>query len=105
MKEGMNILSVLDNAYLRKAQEHPSFNPIHQKILLILMHEKKYFEKGELLCVAGHSLETLDEALAQLEKAGLIQTEGWLVKLIDENALCETITEKETGEIRVRKRR
>jgi len=99
------MLSVLDNAYLRKAQEHPDFSPIHQKILFLLMHEKKFYEKGELLCVAGHSLETLENALNELEKMELIKTDGWLVRLIDTNALCETIIGKETAGIRVKRRR
>ena len=90
------MLSVLDNAYLRKAQEHPKYSPLHQKILLFLMHEKKYYEKGELLCLANHSLELLDEALTHLEKMKLITVEGWLVKLVGETGLFELLEETET---------
>ena len=99
------MLSVLDNAYLRKAQEHPYFSALHQKILLFLMHEKKYYEKGELLCMAGHSLETLDEALTQLEKAKLVEVEGWLVRLVGETRLFELLEENETETISTKKNR
>ncbi|MEI7961914.1 MAG: hypothetical protein WCI04_06280 [archaeon] len=90
------MLSVLDNAYLRKAQEHPYYSPTHQKILLFLMHEKKYYEKGELICLANHSLETLDEALNQLEKEKLITIEGWLVRLVGETGLFDLLEENKT---------
>ncbi|MCX6803462.1 MAG: phage replisome organizer N-terminal domain-containing protein [Candidatus Diapherotrites archaeon] len=81
------MITVLDNAYLRKAQEIPAYNIKHQKILYLLLHEKKYYEKGDLLPLANNNLEELDKTLELLEKAGLIKTEGWLVKITDHNQL------------------
>jgi len=99
------MLSVLDNAYLRKAQQHPRYSPTHQKILFFLMHEKKYYTKDELLCLTNNSLETLEETLSHLEKTRIIKTEGWLVRLADLNDLCETIEEPETEKIRAKTRK
>ena len=89
------MLSVLDHAYLKKAQEHPNYSPLHQKILFILLHEKKYYEKGELLTFTHNSLETLDETLADLQKLKILIIDGWLVKLADTIQLCETIENEE----------
>jgi hypothetical protein len=89
------MFTVLDNAYMRKAYENPKITIKHQKILFILLHEKKYYEKGELLGLTNNSLEELDELLLDLEKTGLITVEGWLVKIADHTKLfAEEIKEK-----------
>jgi len=77
------MLSVLENAYFKKAQELPNFNQTHQKILFMLMHENKHFTKHELLCFANYDEEKLDNALRELEQTKTIKTEGWLVKIND----------------------
>jgi len=89
------MLSVIDNAYLRKAQENTTFTIKHQKILFMLLYQKKYYEKGELLGLTNNSLEELDEILNDLEKIGIITIEGWLVKITDHTQLFgEEIEEK-----------
>jgi len=81
------MFSVLEYAYFRKAQEHPNFNQIHQKILFMLMHENKHYTKNELLCLANYDEEILDETLKELEATGTIKTEGWLVRINDYETL------------------
>ncbi len=88
------MFSVIDNAYLRKAYENQKITIKHQKILFILLHDKKYYEKGELLGLTNQSLEELDELLIDLEKTGLITVEGWLVKIADHAKLFSTIDEE-----------
>lgn len=71
----------MENAYLRKAQEHPGFSEVHKKILFLLTHEKKYFTKDELFHIANQ--KEIERALTDLKEKGLIQIDGWLVKIID----------------------
>jgi hypothetical protein len=75
------VLTVMENAYLRKAQEHPGFSEIHKKILFLLTHEKKYFTKDELFNIAKQ--RDVEIALIDLKEKGLIQIDGWLVKIVD----------------------
>ena len=75
------VLTVMENAYLRKAEEHPGFSEIHKKILFLLTHEKKYFTKDELFHIAKQ--KDIEIALTDLKEKGLIQIDGWLVKIID----------------------
>lgn len=75
------VLTVMENAYLRKAQEHPGFSEVHKKILFLLTHEKKYFTKDELFHIANQ--KEIERALTDLKEKGLIQIDGWLVKIID----------------------
>jgi predicted transcriptional regulator len=79
------VLTVMENAYLRKAQEHPGFSEVHKKILFLLTHEKKYFTKDELFHIANQ--KEIERALTDLKEKGLIQIDGWLIKIID----CEKI--------------
>ncbi|MFA6064550.1 MAG: hypothetical protein WC746_01785 [archaeon] len=81
------MLSVLENAYFRKAQEHPNFSQTHQKILFALLTEQKYYAKNELLLFANHCEKKLDTAIKELESTGTIKTEGWLVKINDYETL------------------
>ncbi len=78
---------MIENAYLRKAEENPNFCETHKKVMYMLMHERKYYTKDELLCFAAFSQPKLNSALKDLEKAGIIKTEGWLVKLSEQTAL------------------
>ena len=87
-------LTVLENAYLRKAEEISTYNETHKKLLLFLIHEKKYFQKDELLCFANYCEDTLNKTLKQLEKNGLITTEGWLVHFNEKQNLEETIIQE-----------
>ncbi len=87
-------ITVLENAYLRKAEEISSYNETHKKILLFLLHEKKHFYKNELLCFANFCEQKLDKALKELEKSGTIKTEGWLVSLQEQQKLEEKIVEE-----------
>jgi len=87
-------LTVLENAYLRKAEEISTYNETHKKLLLFLIHEKKYFQKDELLCFANYCENELNKTIKQLEKTGIIKTEGWLVKLNEPQKLEETIIEE-----------
>ena len=79
-------LTVIENAYLRKAEEIPSFSNNHKKILSLLTHEKKYYVRNELLHLTNYSEKTLDKILSELSQSGLITLDGWLVKL---NDFCE----------------
>jgi hypothetical protein len=83
------VLTVMENAYLRKAQEHPGFSEIHKKILFLLTHEKKYFTKDELFNIAKQ--RDVEIALIDLKEKGLIQIDGWLVKIVGDLELNETI--------------
>ncbi len=94
------MLTVLENAYIRKAQENPKLTIKHHKILYTLLHDKKYYEKGELLHLTNQSLEDLDELLTDLTKTGLITVEGWLVKITDHTKL---FTEENTLKITPKK--
>jgi hypothetical protein len=87
-------LTVLENAYLRKAEEISTFNETHKKLLLFLIHEKKYFQKDELLCFANYCENELDKTIKQLEKCGLLKVEGWLVRFNEQQKLEETIIEE-----------
>lgn len=97
------VLSVIENAYLRKAEEISSFNETHKKLLLFLLHEKKHYTKEELLCFASHSEVKLDKVLKDLERASLIKINGWLVGLEEEQLMtCEIVEElKETSETKI----
>jgi hypothetical protein len=95
------MLSVLDNAYLRKAQEHPNYSFTHQKLLFILLTEKKYYAKDELLCIANYNLNKLERTINDLEEIGLVNQEGWLVRICGEERLNQEIC----SEIRLTKRR
>lgn len=90
------MLTVLENAYLRKAQQHKNYSATHEKILCLLMHEKKYYAKDELYCTTNYNHSALEKAIKELEQLGLITTEGWLVKLaeITEEIAEETIITK-----------
>jgi len=74
-------LSVLENAYLRLAEKHPDFSEAHKKVMLALLFEKKYYQKDELLCFSSYCEKKLDAAIADLQEAGIVKTEGWLGKL------------------------
>lgn len=81
------MLSVINNAYLRKAQEHPNYSFTHQKLLFLLLTEKKYYSKDELLCICEYKLNKLEKTIKDLEEIGLIKQEGWLVKINGEEEL------------------
>ncbi|MCX6801241.1 MAG: hypothetical protein NTZ73_03565 [Candidatus Diapherotrites archaeon] len=87
-------ITVLENAYLRKAEEHPSFCEIHKKIMLLLMNEKKYFTKDELICFSNYNEKKLNKILKDLEAKGVITVDGWLVKLADYEKMSEIICKK-----------
>ena len=87
-------LTVIENAYLRKAEEITTYNETHKKILLFLLHERKHYYKNELLCFANHSEHKLEKTLKELEKTGTIKTEGWLVSLQEQQKLEEKIIEE-----------
>lgn len=95
------MLTVLDNAYLRKAQEHPNYSFTHQKLLFILLTEKKYYAKDELLCIANYNLNKLEKTINDLEEIGIVKQEGWLVKISGEEQLNQEIC----SEIRIAKRK
>ena len=88
-------LTVIQNAYLRLAENHPNFSETHKKVLLVLLYEKKHYTIEELLCFANYREEKLVNVLEDLESEGLVKKEGWLVSLADEASLERTITEKE----------
>jgi predicted transcriptional regulator len=90
------MLSVLDYAYLRKAQQHPNYSTAHEKILLILMHQRRHYTKEELLCITNHNEKKLDKTLQELEEIGTIIIEGWLVRLTD----METLVKEIIGEMK-----
>lgn len=75
------MITVIENAYLTKAREIKNYSKKHEKLLLALIHEKKYYTKEELLCFTQHNPKILDNILKELEQIGVIITEGWLVKL------------------------
>jgi hypothetical protein len=85
------VLTVLENAYLRKAEEINTYNESHKQIILFLLNNKQYFTKDELLCFTNHCETKLDKTLKELEKATLIKIEGWLVKLEERQKLEETL--------------
>jgi hypothetical protein len=91
------VLNVLQTAYLRKAQEHKNFSKIHEKILFVLLNEKKYYTKDELLCFSNYNQLLLEKALKDLEEQAIIQIEGWLIRLIDfeifNTRICEELIE------------
>jgi predicted HTH transcriptional regulator len=82
--------TVLENAYFKKASLHPNYSSLHQKIMFVLVHEKKYYSKEELLCFANYNEKLLDDAIKDLAEAGAIKSEGWLVSL-KENIFEEEI--------------
>ncbi|MFA5125427.1 MAG: hypothetical protein WC462_00300 [archaeon] len=81
------MISVLNNAYFRKAQEHPNFSLTHQKILFFLLYDKKYYSKHELLYLTNHNQTQLEKIIKELEQTGTIKTEGWLVKACEQEIL------------------
>jgi len=85
------VLTVLENAYLKKAEQHPNYSKTHEQILLMLLHENKHYTKGELLCFANYSEKKLDKAIKELETTGTITTKGWLVKAMEKEELMEKI--------------
>ncbi|MFA6268884.1 MAG: hypothetical protein WCW13_06895 [archaeon] len=88
------MLSVLDNAYFKKAKTHPNFSDTHQKLLFWLLFDKKYYSKYELLCLTNHDEKKLDKAIKELTETGTIKTEGWLVKIADSDTLNKQICEE-----------
>jgi predicted HTH transcriptional regulator len=81
-------LTVLENAYLKKIENLPRFSESHKRIFFVLAHEKKYCTREELLPCAGYNENSLNRAIKDLEKLGVISVEGWLVRLADyESAL------------------
>jgi hypothetical protein len=90
------MLSVLENAYLKKAQEHPNYSQLHQQLLLALLTEQKYYAKNELLFFTNYCESKLDKVIKELESTGTIKTEGWLVKINDYNHLTESILQETT---------
>jgi hypothetical protein len=83
--------SVIQNAYFRKAEENNDFCEIHKRILFVLIQEKKYFTKEELLCFSNYDQKTLDKVLNDLETSKTIITEGWLVHLQEFNEFQKEI--------------
>ncbi len=92
------MITVQQNAYMKKAEEINSFSDLHKKILFALIYEKKYYTKEELLCLSKYNQRVLDLALKDLEKVGTIIVEGWLVRLKDfeefNKEICEELVEK-----------
>jgi len=88
------VLTVLENAYLKKAETHPNYSKIHESLLLALIHENKHFAKNELLCFANYNEKKLDKAIKELENTGTIITKGWLVKAAEKEELLERIKVK-----------
>ena len=75
------MLTVLENAYYKKVSIFKEPGETHKKVLLALLHEKKYFAKDELLCFANFDEELLEKTILDLDDDGVIKTEGWLVKV------------------------
>jgi len=75
------MITVSENAFLTKAREIENFSTIHEKLLLALIHEKKYYTKEELLCFTKFNPKKLDIILDELDQSGVITVEGWLVRL------------------------
>jgi hypothetical protein len=88
------MITVLDNAYLKKAEQHDSYSDLHKKILYLLLNEDKHFTKHELLILANYCEDKLDKAIKELEETGTIQTQGWLVKLTNYETLGEKLAEE-----------
>jgi len=88
------MLTVLQNAYLRLAEKHPEFGESHKKIMLLLICEQKHYTRDELKCFANYSETRLEETLADLKELGLVKTDGWLVRLSEEEALEREIVEE-----------
>ena len=88
------MLSVINNAYLRKAQQQPKYSYDNQKLLFILLTEKKYYTKDELICIADYKLNKLNKIINELEEIGLVKQEGWLVKITGEEELQQKICEE-----------
>ena len=88
------MITVKQNAYIRKIEEHKNYSNIHKQILFALLNEKKYFTKDELLCFARFNQVTLDNSLNDLNQAGLITLEGWLVRLKDFEEFNKEICEE-----------
>ncbi len=84
-------LTVLENAYLKKAEQHPNYSPLHERLLLKLLHENKHYTKEELLCFANYCEKKLDKIIKELETTGTITTKGWLVKAMEKEELMEKI--------------
>lgn len=93
------MITVGEHAYLAKARELKNYSIKHEKLLLALIHEKKYYTKEELLCFTQHNPKILDNILNELEKSGVIIIEGWLVKLKEMEKfnleICQLIEIKE----------
>lgn len=87
-------LSVIENAYLRKAEKISSFNETHKKLLLFLLHEKKHYTKEELLCFANYCESKLDKVIKDLERASLIKVNGWLVSLEEQQNMEQSIVKE-----------
>ena len=81
------VLTVIENAYLRKAEEHPNFSEIHKKILFLTSHKKSYLTKDERFHIACQ--KDIDEALNDLKEKDIIIIEGWLIKLRDSDSFIE----------------
>lgn len=88
------MITVIQNAYLRKAAEHKNYSNIHQKILFVLVNEKKYYTKDELLCFSNYNQILLDKALKDLNELKIILVEGWLVRLKDFEEFNKEICEE-----------
>ena len=65
-----------------------------KRILFVLIQEKKYFTKEELLCFSNYDQKTLDKVLNDLESSKTIITEGWLVHLQEFNEFQKEICEE-----------
>ncbi|MDD3083480.1 MAG: hypothetical protein PHP82_00470 [Candidatus ainarchaeum sp.] len=94
------MITVMQNAYLRKASEHKNFSDTHQKILFVLINEKKYYTKDELLCFTNYNQLLLDKALNDLEELKIVLVEGWLVRLKDfeefNKEICRELIEEKS---------
>jgi len=88
------MITVIQNAYIRKIEEHKNYSKIHKQILFALLNEKKYFTKDELLCFSNFNQVELDTSLDDLNQAGLITLEGWLVRLKDVEDFNKEICEE-----------
>ena len=88
------MITVEQNAYLRKAQMHDNYSELHKRILFVLIHEKKHYSKEELMCFTQENPILLDNALKDLEDAGIVNCEGWLVCLKDSSEFNKEICEE-----------
>ncbi len=93
------MITVNEHAYITKAREINNYTKTHEKLLLALIHEKKYYTKDELLCFTGHNMTLLEIILEELKNTGVIIIEGWLVKLKEIEKfnleICEEIAKTE----------